>query len=116
MTNTSHDPDVNDPAQEAVVARIRRISIVSSLIMIAGVGSVLAVIVYRLMGAPGPSGPVVSGTIDPQGGKVISAVAADGRLTVTYDQNGVPVIVVYDLRSLKETQRVTVGGPQASRP
>lgn len=115
MTNTSSDPDVNDPASQAVVARIRRISIVSSIIMIAGVGSVLAVIAYRLMGAPG-SGPAISGTIDSQGGKVVSAVAADNRLTVTYDQNGVPLIVVYDLRTLKETHRVSVGGPQVPRP
>jgi 2-methylaconitate cis-trans-isomerase PrpF len=114
MTNTSRDPDVNDPANEAVVRRIRRISIVSSIIMIAGVGTVLAVIVYRLMGAPG-SGPAQSGRIEPLG-RVVSSIAADGRLTVTYDQNGVPVIVVYDLKTLKETHRITVGGPQVPRP
>jgi hypothetical protein len=114
MTNTSRDPDVNDPASEAVVQRIRRISIISSIIMIAGVGTVLAVIAYRLMGAPG-SGPALTGTIEPQG-RVTSAIAADGRLTVTYDQNGVPLIVVYDLRTLKETHRVTVGGAQVPRP
>jgi hypothetical protein len=47
---------------------------------------------------------------------VVSSIAADGRLTVTYDQNGVPVIVVYDLKTLKETHRITVGGPQVPRP
>ncbi|MBN8938646.1 MAG: hypothetical protein J0H01_04110 [Rhizobiales bacterium] len=116
MNNTSSDPDVNDPASEAVVAKIRRISIVSSIIMIAGVGTVLAVIAYRLMGGQGPSGPVRVGAIDPQGAKVISAVAADSQLTVTYDQGGLPVIVVYDLKSLKEVHRITVGGPQVPRP
>lgn len=115
MTNTPRDEDVNDPAAQAVVARIRRISIVSSLIMIAGVGTVLAVIAYRLMGAPG-SGPAISGTIDPEGGRVVSAVAADGRLTVTYDRGGAPLIVVYDLRTLRETHRVSIGGPQVPRP
>lgn len=115
MNNTSSDPDVNDPASEAVVAKIRRISIVSSLIMIAGVGTVLAVIAYRLLGGQGPSGPAKLGTIEAQGGKVVSAVAADGQLTVTYDQAGVPVIVIYDLRSLKEVHRITVGGPQVPR-
>lgn len=116
MTNTPRDPDVNDPATEAVVQRIRRISIVSSLVMVAGVATVLAVIGYRLMAtpvaSPAASGPV-SGTIAPEAGRLVSAVAADGRLTVTYDRDGAPLIIVYDLRTLKETHRVAVGGPPA---
>ncbi|MEI8146857.1 MAG: hypothetical protein WCH83_15475 [Alphaproteobacteria bacterium] len=105
-----------DPAQQAVVGRIRRISIISSLIMIAGVGSILVVIGYRLYGGQGPSGPARLSTIEAGPGRVISAVAADGQLTVTYEGQGAPVIVIYELKSLRETQRITVGGPQVPRP
>jgi hypothetical protein len=114
MTNTSPEPDVNDAASEAVVARVRRISVISFLVMILGVGSVLAVIVYRLMTVPA-AGPLVSGTI-PSEGRLVSAVAAGDRLTVTHERPGGGLIVIYDLRTLKETHRVTVGGPQVPRP
>lgn len=114
MTNTPSEPDVNDPESQAVVQRVRRFSVISSVIMLAGVGTVLAVIGYRLMSTPGP-GSMITGTIQPEG-RVTSAIAADGRLTVTYDRDGNPLIVVYDLRTLKETHRVSVGGPQVPRP
>lgn len=114
MTNTPSDPDVNDAETEAVVARIRRISVVSFLVMILGVGSVLAVIVYRLMTVPAPT-EVVSGTI-PAEGRVLSAVTAGNRLTVTYEKDGAAAIVIYDLATLKETHRIALGGPQVPRP
>jgi hypothetical protein len=114
MTNTPSEPDVNEAETQAVVQRVRRISVISSVIMLAGVGTVLAVIGYRLMSTPGP-GSSMTGTISPEG-RVTSAIAADGRLTVTYERDGSPLIVVYDLRTLKETHRVSVGGPQVPRP
>lgn len=114
MTNTPPDPDVNDAASEAVVARVRRISVISFLVMILGVGSVLAVIVYRLMTVPA-AGPLMSGTI-PAEGRLVSAVAAGDRLTVTHERPAGALIVIYDLRTLKETHRVEVGGPQVPRP
>ncbi len=114
MTNTSPEPDVNDAASEAVVARVRRISVISFLIMILGVGSVLAVIVYRLMTVPA-TGPLMSGAV-PGEGRVISAVAAGDRLTVTHERPEGALVVIYDLKTLKETHRVSVGGPQVPRP
>jgi len=114
MTNTPQEPDVNDAATDAIVARARRVSAISLLIMFLGVGAVLAVIVYRLMTVP-PAGPLMSGTI-PAEGRVISAVAADNRLTVTHERDGGALVVIYDLRTLKETHRVVVGGPQVPRP
>lgn len=115
MTNTPPEPEVNDPASEAVVARIRRVSAISFLIMILGVGSVLSVIVYRLMTVPS-AGVVVSGNVPAESGRIVSAVAADQRLTVTYQRDDGAVIVIYDLKTLKESHRIAVGGPQVPRP
>jgi Na+-transporting methylmalonyl-CoA/oxaloacetate decarboxylase gamma subunit len=115
MTSTPPETDPNAAANEAVVARIRRISVVSFLVMILGVGSVLAVIVFRLMTVPA-AGPLISGNVPAEAGRVVSAVAADKGLTITYQRDDGALIVIYDLRTLKETHRVTVGGPQVPRP
>jgi hypothetical protein len=115
MTHTPPETDVADPASEAVVARIRRISVISFLVMILGVGAVLSVIVYRLMTVPGP-GTIVSGTVPAEPGRMVSAVAAENRLTVTYQLDTGATIVIYDLRTLKESHRIQVGGPQVPRP
>ncbi len=109
------ETDAADPASEAVVARMRRISVISFLVMILGVGSVLAVIVYRLMTVPGP-GTVVSGAIPAEPGRLVSAVSAENRLTVTYQAETGATIVIYDLKTLKESHRIRVGGPQVPRP
>ncbi|MDP2802697.1 MAG: hypothetical protein Q8O26_12520 [Phreatobacter sp.] len=115
MTSTPPETDPNAAANEAVVTRIRRISVVSFLVMILGVGSVLAVIAFRLMTVPAAA-PLMSGTVPAETGRVVSAVAADKSLTVTYQRDDGALIVIYDLRTLKETHRVTVGGPQVPRP
>lgn len=115
MTSTAPETDPNEAASEAVVARVRRISVISFLVMILGVGSVLAVIVYRLMTVPA-AGPLLSGAVPAEAGRVVSAVAADRSLTVTYQRDDGALVVIYDLRSLKETHRITLGGPQVPRP
>lgn len=115
MTNTPSDPDVNDPATEQVVQRARKVSAVSISIMLVGVATVLGVIAFRMLNTA-PTGPIVTGTIDPQAGRVVSAVASGNQLTITFERDGVPAIVVYDLKTLKETHRVTFQAVSVPRP
>ena len=115
MTNTPNDADVNDPATEEVVAKVRRFSAVSAGIMLVGVATVIGVIVFRLFTTPGPGGPVTNGQLEAPAGRVMSASATGDRLTVTSEANGVTTVTVYDLRSLRETHRLVLGGPAVPR-
>jgi hypothetical protein len=112
MTNTPNDADVNDPATQEVVAKARRFSAVSAGIMLVGVATVIGVIVFRLFTIQGPA---VNGQLEAPAGRVIGASAAGDRLTVTSENNGVTTVTVYDLKTLRETHRLVLGGPAVPR-
>lgn len=115
MTNTPDDADVNDPATQEVVAKARRFSAVSAGIMLVGVATVIGVIVFRLFTTPGPGGPLVTGQVEAPAGRVVSASAAGERLTVTSENAGIVTVTVYDLKTLRETHRLVLGGPAVPR-
>lgn len=108
-------PQTPDEAALEVARKMEKVSAVSRLILFGGVGAVMAVIGYRVATGSSTPGVVQSGRIAAEG-RVISAVAGDGALTVTFETPGGATIVVHDLKSLRETHRIVVGGPQPPRP
>lgn len=98
-----------DPAQEAIVRKLKRMSLVSGLIMIGGFLIVFGVIAYRMStGGSGGAPNWIDATVPlPAGARVISTTASDGRLVVTIDVGGITEVRFFDLRTMESRGRVT---------
>jgi len=70
-----------------VIRRARRWFGVAILILVAGLMAVGVGVVYRL-GRDDTPGLAIETVVLPAGAEVVSAVAADGRLTITYRLDG----------------------------
>ena len=99
-----------DPAQAEIVRKLKRMSLVSSLIMVGGFLVVFGVIAYRMSTGDGESG--VPASIDatiplPAGARVLSTAASDGRLVVTIENGGITEVRFFDLKTMQPRGRVT---------
>ncbi|MGN6158376.1 MAG: hypothetical protein ACTHNL_09795 [Devosia sp.] len=88
------------PDARALIARARRSFMLSVGILLVGLLAVGGVIVYKLSSDTGPA-PVtadyaLAAVKLPAGADVVSAVAADGRLTVTFKTAGNTAIRIFD--------------------
>lgn len=119
MSSNPADPTPEEirhrEAAADVTRKLERISAISRLVLLGGIVLVLSVIAYRLWFAPSTPQALEQGAVEALG-RVVSAVATDSHLTVTFDTAQGTVIVIYDLRTLREIRRVTVGGPRVPRP
>jgi hypothetical protein len=96
--------DENQPAPEltpesrAVLARARRSFLVSMGLLVLGLMVVVGAVVYRTSGSDSKgSVPYQIGALKiPSGGEVISAVAADNLVTLTYRIGSTVSIRVFD--------------------
>ncbi len=82
--------------------RARKSFMVSVGLLLVGLMAILGALVYRTSqaGPAAPSGDYVIAALEiPAGAEVVSAVAADGRLTVTYRQGALTAVRIYDGRS-----------------
>lgn len=87
------------PEQERIIAKFRRFSSVSMLVMVLGVVAVLGVISYRMMrGKPIATGEQTA--LLPKGAKIVSTAVAGETLVVTLDIGGVTEIRTFDARTL----------------
>jgi cytochrome c biogenesis protein CcdA len=108
MTQSNDQDDQPlDPAQEAIVRRLRRLMVFSSLIMIAGFVVVFGVIGYRLLTAPQQDSAIEANVSLPVGARVVSTAVSDGQLVVTLDIGGAVEVRTFDLSTLKQTGRMT---------
>jgi hypothetical protein len=105
-----------DPAQAAVVQRLRRLMLISSVIMLGGLLAVFGVIAYRLSTTTTTTTAAATAEADapieaniglPKGARVLSTTIANGRATVTMDLGGRTEARVYDLATQKQLGRVT---------
>lgn len=87
------------PEQERVIARFRRFSTVSMLIMVLGVASVMGVIAYRMMRAK-PLAEGAQTVLLPKGAKIVSTAVAGDVVVVTLDIGGSVEIRTFDARTL----------------
>jgi hypothetical protein len=74
------------PEAKAVLTRARRSFIVSMGLLVVGLIAIGGALVYRASQSEAkPSGDYVIASLKiPEGGEVVSAVAADGQVTLTY--------------------------------
>ena len=104
MRQAAAEPDEAplDPAVERVHRKLRRLLVVSGLIMVLGFVAVFATIIYRVAGSGSGAqveALVESVTLPPQV-KIISAVLGDRSVSVTLSHpDGRVEVVRYDLRS-----------------
>jgi hypothetical protein len=99
-----------DPAQAEIVRKLKRMSLVSGLIMIGGFLVVFGVIAYRMStgGGSGSAPAWIDATIPlPAGARVLSTTASDGRLAVTIEIGGITEVRFFDLKTMESRGRVT---------
>lgn len=104
-TETDHTEVPLDPQQEAMVRKLKRLALVSTVVMFGGVLAVFGVIAYRLstgpVAAPQAVIPAVTNAL-PKSTRVISTAVSDGRIVVTLDRGGgVTEVRVFDLLTLQ---------------
>jgi hypothetical protein len=108
MSNPMKDDEKPlDPAAAAIVAKVRRLTLISGLFTVVAVGAVLAVIGYRVYRSEGsaPTAAEVSVAL-PKGAKVIATAATEDRLIVTVEVGGATEIHTFNLKTLKPTGRL----------
>ncbi|MET0278804.1 MAG: hypothetical protein ABW198_10785 [Pseudorhodoplanes sp.] len=96
-----------DPAAQAVVNKVRRMSMISGIATLLGISVVVTMIGYRLY----KSSDTVPAQVDavamlPKGSKVIGTGVSGDRVVVTVEVNGVTEIRTFDLRSLQPAGRL----------
>ncbi|MBX3512923.1 MAG: hypothetical protein KF826_10100 [Xanthobacteraceae bacterium] len=93
-----------DPQQEAMVRKLKRMAVFSSILMIGGFLAIFAVIGYRLsnpVSAPQAAPiPAITNAL-PKGSRVISTAVSDGRIVVTIEREGRTEVRVFDLSTLQ---------------
>jgi hypothetical protein len=91
-----------------MVARVRRLMLISALTTLIAIAAVVGVIGYRVYHSGG-SGPatITDGIVMlPKGAHVVSTTISDGAIVVTLDVAGVSEVRIYDPKSLKQIGRL----------
>ena len=103
------DPDGKplDPSAQAVVDRVRRMSMLSGSAMMIGIAVIIGVIGYRLF-RDDAGGPVNVDVVSmlPRGAKVTATQVAGDRVVVTLDVGGTIEIRTFDARTLQPAGRL----------
>ena len=104
------------PEARALIARARRSFLFSIGLLLVGLLAVGGVIVYKST-QPSPAAPATSGADYalaavkiPTGAQVISAVAADGRISVTYKNGSTTSLRIIDGKTGELIREVPVLG------
>jgi hypothetical protein len=101
-TQAGSQPQELTPEARQVLKRARRAFFVSIALLIVGLFAIGGALIYRSSQSGGnPTGAdyVISALKLPKNAEVISAVAADGRLTVTYRNGAMTSVRIIDGRS-----------------
>jgi hypothetical protein len=114
MSDPKSDPNTDetpDPAAALVIAKAKRLMLITSGATFIALAIVLGIIGYRVSGSGGSAiAPPVSATVDlPNGARVISTSVADGRIAVTIELAGKMEVRLFDLKTLKRAGRLTFG-------
>ncbi len=103
------DPDGKplDPAAQAVVDKVRRMSMLSGIATVLGISVVIVMIGWRLYRA-GDAPPVQSDIVAtlPKGAKVMATATAGDRVIVTVDVGGTVEIRSFDATTLQPVGRL----------
>ena len=114
MPLVTPDTEDLDPAAVKMIARVRRLMLISGLFTLLGVAAVLVVIGYRVWrgegSAPAPAGDVAVAL--PAGARVVETVIGDGRIVVRVEQGGHNVLHVFDSVTLQPRGRIVLNTGQ----
>ena len=89
------------PEARAIIGRARRSFLFSIGLLIVGFIAIGAALVYRASQSSGATGAdyVIAALKVPEGAEIVSAVAADGQLTVTYKLGPMTSVRIFDGKS-----------------
>jgi multidrug efflux pump subunit AcrB len=113
-SNGLEEPSVGAAAAESssdaarVVARVRRLMLISSALTLAAILVVLGLAGYRLFRSGQSHETDVALTL-PKGTKILQTAVAEDRIIVTLDADGAIEIRTYDLHTLKPVGRISFG-------
>ncbi len=107
------DPQSNDlnPEARAIIGRARKSFIFSIGLLIVGFIAIGGALVYRSSQSGGGSSGaeyVIASMKIPTGAEVISAVAADGKVTVTYRAGLMTSVRIYDGKTGEMVREIPV--------
>jgi hypothetical protein len=98
-----------DPAAARVIARVRRLMLISgatTLVAIAAVVGVIGYRIYRAGGSAPPPNPADVTALLPKGARIISTAVGQDRIAVTIEAGGAVEIRTFDLATLRPTGRL----------
>jgi hypothetical protein len=101
MGLSTPEDETPDPADAAVLGKVRRLMALSLLFTALALAAVFIVIGYRVF-TSGKSGgaPAAASVALPKGARVIATAVADGRLIVTIEVAGAVEVRLFDLATL----------------
>jgi hypothetical protein len=102
-------PEPLDPAARRIVARVRRLMLISGLTTFIAIAAVFSAIGYRVFRGEGSAaqGSLAEVTaVLPQGARVVAISAAGERIVVTIEVAGALEARTYDARTLAPTGRL----------
>jgi hypothetical protein len=97
-----------DAMTAGMVARVRRLMIISGVTTLIAIAAVVGVIGYRVARISGSGAAVTADgvVVLPKGARVIASTVADNRIVVTLDIAGAMEIHTFDVKTLKRTGRI----------
>lgn len=99
------------PDAKALIGRARRSFLISIGLLLVGFIAIGGVLVYRASqsgGSPSGADYIIASLKIPAGAEVISAVAADGQLTITYRAGSMTSVRIFDGRSGEMIREIPV--------
>ena len=96
----------SDPGAARVIAKVRRLMLVSTVLTALAVAAVLGIIGYRLFRSEGSQAPTQATLTLPPGAKIVQSAIADDRIVLTLQVGGALEIRAYDLKTLKPLGRL----------
>ena len=108
MPLVTPDTEELDPAAVKMIAKVRRLMLISGLFTLIGVAAVLVVIGYRVWRGEG-SAPVTAGDVTvtlPEGARIVETTIGDGRIFVRVEQGGQTALHIFDLATLQPRGRI----------
>src|SRR6266851_4862116 len=94
------------PGAARVIAKVRRLMLVSTVLTALAVAAVLGIIGYRLFRSEGSQAPTQATLTLPPGAKIVQSAIADDRIVLTLQVGGALEIRTYDLKTLKPLGRL----------
>jgi hypothetical protein len=95
-----------DPNAAGVIAKVRRLMLISTVLTALAVAAVLGIIGYRLFHSEGSQAPTQATLTLPPGAKIVQTAIADDRIVLTLQVGGALEIRTYDLKTLKPLGRL----------